>query len=687
MNHIWHKLLAGVAISVALTTVAAATEQEAPAYWAEEAVAFAVEAELMDGDNLRPWDVANRAELSTMLVGLFGQETQGNLDDYDDVDQSDWYYEAMSKAVAMGVVMGGDGKLYPLDGLDRETAMVMIARGFGLYSDDDSALDSFADGASVSTWARTSVAALVEAEVVHGASGNINPADPLTRQELACMIYAASQTCTILRDGDVVPTEEVAGNLVIGGDWDGEILKNLQVEGALVVHGGTDIQLTGYKIPETVVTMGADVQYTTSNKNDLVVLNGDTTVHSSLYSIVAAGDVTITDGIVNSVTMAGHTLTVEEDGRVKSVVLTEKSSIVQGDGIVNAVEILKKDCEILTEGTEIVENIDYGISDVVLTATEAVNQLHPDNTVISTTIQFTNVMESKSCTLRWYLDGVLQQTQNNFQVSEGKTATFSVDMPYTEDMPESKTLTLYVQYEDEVLSLRQTVDTNLEMSPFLQSTVETLQVEATARYTANIYSNLGLSGTPIGTFSAGETAIYDNYSGTYAGRITLADGTTGWVSYSALNISTEDYVQYTDYSEREKLNFVHNNNYSSTSDYLVWISLKTQKVNIFLGEQGSWQLLHAFSVCTGKNSTPTIAGVFSYKYYGGTWDFGSYYVKNAMIFNGGHAFHSRTYIKATGGLLDPTIGSPASHGCIRMYDADVEWMVQYIPVGTTVVVY
>ena len=58
-----------------------------------------------------------------------------------------------------------------------------------------------------------------------------------------------------------------------------------------------------------------------------------------------------------------------------------------------------------------------------------------------------------------------------------------------------------------------------------------------------------------------------------------------------------------------------------------------------------------------------------------------------MRFNGGHAFHTRTYIKGTSYLLDPTIGHPASQGCVRMYDADVNWLWDNMPFGTTVVVY
>jgi lipoprotein-anchoring transpeptidase ErfK/SrfK len=57
-----------------------------------------------------------------------------------------------------------------------------------------------------------------------------------------------------------------------------------------------------------------------------------------------------------------------------------------------------------------------------------------------------------------------------------------------------------------------------------------------------------------------------------------------------------------------------------------------------------------------------------------------------MLFNGGAAMHSRTYTP-DGSLLDATLGRPASHGCVRMKQEDIDWLAKYIPLGTTVVVY
>lgn len=216
--------------------------------------------------------------------------------------------------------------------------------------------------------------------------------------------------------------------------------------------------------------------------------------------------------------------------------------------------------------------------------------------------------------------------------------------------------------------------------------VRTVSVGATVLYDTGLYADMYLS-SKIGTIPAGTYACYFNYLGTSAAKIRLADGTTGWVPYYSIRISADNYVLASDYTEEQKAGFVNKQGYSSTTDYLVWVSLATQQVMVYTGSAGNWSLLHSFECCSGKNSTPTIGGVFSISYKQTGWDFGSYYVNTVVGFNGGHAFHTRTYVKSTGGLLDATMGRPASHGCVRMYDADVRWMYDNLPFGTTVVVY
>ena len=54
--------------------------------------------------------------------------------------------------------------------------------------------------------------------------------------------------------------------------------------------------------------------------------------------------------------------------------------------------------------------------------------------------------------------------------------------------------------------------------------------------------------------------------------------------------------------------------------------------------------------------------------------------------NTGYAFHSRLY-KYDGSFYDNSIGWPVSEGCIRMLDPDVQYIYDYVPNNSTVVIY
>lgn len=676
-----------------------------PDAWAQDAVNFAAEQGMMDAGDARPHDPATRAELAAMVTRLFDAREEADLSGFADVPQTAWYYECMAKAVAMGVYEGGGSALDPEGRLTREQAMTVLGRTFGVCGETDEALSSFDDAEQVGFWARKTVAAMVDAGYVHGIGNRLKPCDLITRQELAYLLYSMSGAISsggeipeeggvLLLAGDAVPDHTtVNGDLVLGCDYEGPLeLRGVTVHGRLVIHGGMQVTLSGGSTAERIVCCGPGVRLETGGKGTLAVLNGDAAVTGGLDTLLASGDVTVESGTVGSATVSGTALTVQAEASVDSATLNARQGIVQGEGTVREALVLKKDCQILTGGTQVTDRIDAGIDQVQIKAVKAANDARPASPQISTTVQFGNVDVTncagaeegvRRCTLTWYVDGALAQEQQNFALTEGATAGFSTTASYAGKPRAGKTLMVRLQYEDETVSMSQTVSTHADL---LLSNIQTIQVEATALRSTSLYSGMNLTGW-TGTMKQGTTGIYVNYNGTTSGKVVLPDGTSGWVRWSDLRISAKDYVQDTDYSVEQKENFVNVKGYSSASSYLVWVSLKTQKVNIFAGSQGKWKLAHAYSCCSGKNSTPTIAGVFQYQYRNDSWDFGAYYVKQVMVFNGGHAFHTRTYVKTTGQLLDATIGKPASHGCIRMYDADVNWMAANLPFRTTVVVY
>ncbi len=143
-----------------------------------------------------------------------------------------------------------------------------------------------------------------------------------------------------------------------------------------------------------------------------------------------------------------------------------------------------------------------------------------------------------------------------------------------------------------------------------------------------------------------------------------------------------------DYDTLTKEAFINSCGYTSQTDYLVWVSRSAQMVNIFTRtEQGLWQLDRSCLCGTGLSGTPEGVTYIFGKQDG--WFTSGYTVLYVVNFypNTGYAFHSRLYYPGTDTISDPAIGYPCSHGCVRMYTEDVQWMWENLPLYTTVVIY
>lgn len=124
---------------------------------------------------------------------------------------------------------------------------------------------------------------------------------------------------------------------------------------------------------------------------------------------------------------------------------------------------------------------------------------------------------------------------------------------------------------------------------------------------------------------------------------------------------------------------------TSDTDYLIWVSKSEYTVRIYQGGDGSWRNINTFPCAIGAPSTPTCEGTFKYYQYQPRWEYASYYVGPIMRFNGGYALHS-TLLRYNGTDYDARVGVKISHGCVRMHPADINWMVDNIPLYSTVYV-
>jgi lipoprotein-anchoring transpeptidase ErfK/SrfK len=150
------------------------------------------------------------------------------------------------------------------------------------------------------------------------------------------------------------------------------------------------------------------------------------------------------------------------------------------------------------------------------------------------------------------------------------------------------------------------------------------------------------------------------------------------------------WAEANDYTDFDKEVWVNARGYSSDSNYLLWVNLTYQRVNVFEGSAGNWELTNTFIVATGRPGSGTRRGVTTttYKQRDG-WTTSTYTVRPVVRFwpRTGYAFHSRLYHPRTGALTDDRIGFPVSAGCVRMYSEDIWYLYNNIPDGTTVVIH
>lgn len=161
----------------------------------------------------------------------------------------------------------------------------------------------------------------------------------------------------------------------------------------------------------------------------------------------------------------------------------------------------------------------------------------------------------------------------------------------------------------------------------------------------------------------------------------------------AANVRTIEYIGTTKcvyttnhYSDKAKTAFVNYKGYSSTTDYLIWISHYTQQTIIFKGSKGKWKIDRSCNCSTGTAATRSPIGVFKITYKEDGWFYT--YTKELYVthWNGRNSFHTRP-LNNDGSVNDPTIGKPASHGCSRLLNKDAMYIWKSIPIGTTVVSY
>ncbi|WP_347560233.1 L,D-transpeptidase [Clostridium sp. JN-9] len=122
----------------------------------------------------------------------------------------------------------------------------------------------------------------------------------------------------------------------------------------------------------------------------------------------------------------------------------------------------------------------------------------------------------------------------------------------------------------------------------------------------------------------------------------------------------------------------------SATKYFITVDNNNQMVNVYTGSKGHWSLIRSMRCASGTAATPTVRGLYSIYGRGPWFRAGSNTIcKYWTGFYDNYLFHT-ILLDNNGNIQDPTLGVPASHGCVRLAIDDAWFIYDKMPTGTRV---
>jgi hypothetical protein len=650
-------------------------------HWAAATLRRALDDTLIsatDGDIL-PDEALTGGKLISILCRVLSASREADLSGVTDMDKSDPYYKAAAQALALGLISPRDGRLNLEQPITRSGAFSILANAFQLTGarSDTSMLDKYSDSDTLFGDYRMAAAALTSNGFVIGSGGLLHMSENISLAEFLTILYRIIPNYH--RGGTTAP----GGSVVSGNDYyswtkfqdslyydcttSHIALQGLEAPCVVVRSSTLDwLSVFSCHIDRLVIAAGAGtISFTSESNSDIGTVavgdgGGAVTLRGTFPSVEITGDgrtvdvegnvqkllisgqdckVKLSQGsFAGSVTIlstgSGSRLTV--NGSCNECVVYGASTTVDGSGSIQSVTDNGKNSTITAKSLTKAVNDEYGLTGTSLSIS-APDSL-PSYMPLNATVDIKAPDSDAACIGYWYLDDVLISASD---VILGKTASASLSYSAKNQGSEPVTAALsFVLYSEDPDGGWQELRT-------------------------------------------GKNIILENTDKFHVADV-LGQVTTGYAGDFTLK-----WAQTHDYDDSIKTAWVNYKGYSSKTDYLVWVNITYQRVNIFTGSAGSWKLDRSFLVGTGAPGKDTPVG--SFKVIGRStagWTTKEYTVKPVVFFNTyGYGFHSRLYYPKTTNILDSRIGFPISHGCVRMYDQDVDWFYKTIPTGTTVVVY
>jgi hypothetical protein len=167
--------------------------------WAEDAILALVDKGVINGRSESIFDpngTVTRAEFAKMVVLAFNLTGGNGVDQFSDVETTDWYAQYVARGYYNGVISGyDDGTFRPNGLISRQEMAAMISRAINAANKTlpaTVAAESFSDADQIGDWAIDAVTSLQQGGVINGmGDGTYAPADNATRAQAAVIINRA----------------------------------------------------------------------------------------------------------------------------------------------------------------------------------------------------------------------------------------------------------------------------------------------------------------------------------------------------------------------------------------------------------------------------------------------------------------------------------------------------------------
>lgn len=244
---------------------------------------------------------------------------------------------------------------------------------------------------------------------------------------------------------------------------------------------------------------------------------------------------------------------------------------------------------------------------------------------------------------------------------------------------------------------------------YLAIPVRNYYFTATAKRTIPIYKS-AKSNKVIGHLKKGQTVVIKKKSPKVVSqygvvkRVYFNDKKLkkkGWVKFSSIKRKNHVSGHKNDWSKSVKENYVNKKKFKSSTNYLIWLSKYTQRVNVFkrANKHSKWVLIKTYRCSTGGFTHPTPTNMNyilirkQYDRHRVTRSGLRYYYKYLSAFGKkgssgrGNAFHTVCWREGTTKTIKRVKQQPDTKGCARMFTGEAKWIYSHVPSRTRVISY